>query len=50
MDGSVQELVVAIQDYLTHHNAEPKPFMWSTTVDAIIEKVSKCKVILGTHH
>jgi len=24
--------------------------VWSTTVDAIIEKVSKCKVILGTHH
>ena len=47
---SVQELVAAIKDYLTHHNAEPKPFVWSTTVDAIIEKVSKCKVILGTHH
>ena len=47
---SVQELVAAIQDYLTHHNADPKPFVWSTTVDAILDKVSKCKVILGTHH
>ena len=38
---SVQELVAAIQDYLTHHNADPKPFVWSTTVDAILKKVSK---------
>ena len=47
---SVQELVAAIKDYLTHHNAEPKPFVWSTTADAILEKVGKCKVIIGTHH
>ena len=47
---SVQELVAAIQHYLTHHNADPKPFVWSTTVDAILDKVRKCKVILGTHH
>ena len=38
---SVQELVAAIKDYLTHHNADPKPFAWNTTVDAIIEKVNK---------
>lgn len=47
---SVQELVAAIKDYLAHHNEDPKPFVWSTTVDAILEKVGKCKVILGTHH
>ena len=47
---SVQELVVAIKDYLRHHNADPKPFVWSTTVDTILDKVKKCKVILGTHH
>ena len=47
---SVQELVVAIKDYLRHHNADPKPFVWSTTVDTILDKAKKCKVILGTHH
>ena len=37
-------------DYLTHHNADPKPFVWSTTVEAILDKVSKCKAIPGTFH
>lgn len=47
---SVQELVAAIADYLTHHNKDPKPFVWTTTVNAILDKVGKCKVILETHH
>jgi hypothetical protein len=46
--GAVQELVAAIDDYLAHYNADPKPFVWSTTVDAILDKVRKCKVIPGT--
>ena len=28
----------------------PLQFVWSTTVDTILDKVKKCKVILGTHH
>ena len=40
---SVQELVAAIKDYLTHHNANPKPFVWSTTVETILGKIRKCK-------
>ena len=48
--GSVQELIAAINDYLTHHNADPKPFVWTTTVDTILDKVRKCRVILWTHH
>lgn len=47
---SVAELVAAIEDYLQHYNDNPKPFVWTATVDAILEKVGKCKVILGTHH
>ena len=47
---SVEELVAAIDDYLTHYNVNPKPFVWSTTVNAILDKVRKCKVILGTDH
>ena len=47
---SVEELVAAIKDYLRHHNADPKPFVWSTTVDTILDKVRTCKVIIGTHH
>ncbi len=47
---SVQELVAAIKDYLTHHNANPKPFVWSTTVETILGKIRKCKAILETYH
>ena len=42
---SVGELVAAIEDYLQHYNDNPKPFVWTATVDAILEKVGKCKVI-----
>ena len=45
---SVEELVASIKDYLTHHNTDPKLFVWSTTVDTILDRVRKCKVILGT--
>jgi transposase len=47
---SVRELVAAITEYLTHYNDDPTPFAWTATVDAILEKVGKCKVILETHH
>ena len=47
---SVQELVAAIKNYLTHHNADPKPFVWSTTVETILGKIKTCKAILETHH
>ena len=36
-------------DYLTHYNVNPKPFVWSTTVNAILDK-SQEVVILGTDH
>ena len=42
--------MTAIDDYLSHYNADPRPFVWSTTVDTILNKVKKCKVILGTDH
>lgn len=47
---SVRELVCAIEDYLRHYNDDPRPFVWTTTVDAILAKVRKCKVILETDH
>ena len=47
---SVPELVAAIEAYLQHYNENPTPFVWTATVDAILEKVWKCKVILETDH
>jgi len=35
---SVTELETAIQEYLDHHNADPKPFIWTASATAILEK------------
>ena len=35
---SVAELEEAIHEYLDHHNANPKPFVWTKTADAILAK------------
>ena len=48
MFHSVPELVAAIEAYLQHYNENPTPYVWTATVDAILEKVGKCKVILET--
>ncbi|HUI43468.1 MAG TPA: IS630 family transposase, partial [Terriglobia bacterium] len=35
------ELEQAIQDYLQHHNENPKPFVWTATAHAILSKVQR---------
>jgi transposase len=47
---SVQGLIDAIYEYIAINNDEPMPFVWTAAADAILKKVSKCKVILGTLH
>src|SRR5438309_5066489 len=47
---SVPDLIAAIQQYLDAHNHEPKPFVWSATIDSILEKVGRCKAVLETVH
>ena len=47
---SVDELVQAIQEYLDENNKNPKPFVWTATVDQILAKVRRCKAILETLH
>lgn len=36
---SVRELVAAIEYHSTHHDADTGPFVWSTTVDAVLDRV-----------
>ncbi len=48
--GSVADLVEAIQTYITLHNADPKPFRWTKSVEAILEKVGRCKDASVTQH
>jgi transposase len=38
---SVAELEAAIQDYLQHHNANPKPFVWTASAVHILKKVAR---------
>ena len=47
---SVPDLIAAIEEYLQVHNANPKPFVWTKSADAILEKVGRCKGILQTLH
>ena len=47
---SVPDLVAAINEYLEAHNSDPKPFIWTASVEAILEKVGRCKAVLETVH
>ncbi|HXZ79259.1 MAG TPA: IS630 family transposase, partial [Terriglobales bacterium] len=47
---SVQDLVDAIEDYLEPNNRQPKPFLWTASIEKILEKISHCKAILETVH
>jgi len=44
--GSVEELQAAIDDFLTTWNKNPKPFVWTATVESIVEKLSRCRQTL----
>jgi len=47
---SVDALVDAIEEYVRHNNENPRPFIWTASVDQILAKVSKCKATLETLH
>ncbi|MGH8925145.1 MAG: IS630 family transposase [Acidimicrobiia bacterium] len=44
--AGVPELTAAIEDYIAHHNGDPKPFVWTKTAEEIIEKVKRGRVAL----
>lgn len=47
---SVPDLIAAIEEYIAVHNAHPKPFVWTKSAEAILEKVGRCKAIFETLH
>jgi len=47
---SVPDLIAAIEEFLQAHNDDPKPFVWTASVEAILEKVGRCKAALETVH
>ncbi|MCA1678287.1 MAG: IS630 family transposase, partial [Actinobacteria bacterium] len=44
---NVPDLIAAIEDYLKANNDNPKPFVWTATADAILEKVQRGRVTLN---
>jgi transposase len=40
---SVDQLVAAIEEYLTLHNQSPKPFVWVAQAEAILAKVERAR-------
>ena len=43
---SVLELEKAIAEFLAAWNADPKPFVWTATVESIVAKLSRCRQTL----
>jgi transposase len=43
---SVDDLVAAIEEYLAAWNTNPKPFIWTATVESIVDKLARCKQTL----
>jgi transposase len=42
---SLEALVKAIEDYVAHHNKNPRPFTWTATSDKIKRKIQRAKSI-----
>jgi transposase len=45
---SVPELIAAIDDYIAHHNTDPKPFIWTKSARDILQKVIRANSRLGS--
>ena len=43
---SVGDLKKAIREFLASWNEDPKPFVWTATVESIMEKLSRCRQTL----
>jgi hypothetical protein len=43
---SVPDLIAAIQDFLQAWNANPKPFVWTATVESIVARLDRCRQTL----
>jgi transposase len=43
---SVADLIAAIEEYLEAWNTNPRPFIWTATVESIVEKLAHCKQTL----
>jgi transposase len=42
----VEELIMAIGDYIDRHNDNPKPFVWTAKASDVLEKVKRARTVL----
>jgi hypothetical protein len=42
----VEELIMAMGDYIDKHNDNPKPFVWTAKASDILEKVKGARAVL----
>ena len=42
----VEELIMAIGDYIDKHNDNPKPFVWTAKASDVLEKVRRARAVL----
>jgi putative transposase len=48
---SVRQLIAKIDHFVSHHNQNCKPFVWTATADSILAKIQRiCQRISGTRH
>ena len=45
---SVPELITAIDEYIAHHNSNPKPFIWTKSAQDILQKVIRANSRLSS--
>ena len=45
---SVPQLISAIDEYIAHHNQNPKPFIWTASACDILQKVIRANNRLST--
>jgi transposase len=40
---SVPDLITAIENFITHYNRDPKPFVWTAKAETILAKLERCR-------
>jgi hypothetical protein len=43
----LEQLIMAIGEYIDGHNQNPKPFIWTAKTTDILEKVTRARVVLN---
>jgi hypothetical protein len=45
--SNVKDLIAVIHDFIAKNNREPKPFVWTASVNKIMGKIEKVKLCIA---